>query len=80
MRQRSLGWGAFSNAAISPATVIVVLQRSAEHFVVDVEIVVGEATPQVGEEAVIGVLGGIFRHRDAEGGPTSMLLKMKYTP
>ena len=38
----------------------------AEHFVVDVEIVVGEPTPLVGEDAVVGVLGGIFRHGDAE--------------
>src|SRR5215470_8839023 len=39
----------------------------AEHFVVDVEIVVGEPTPLVGEDAVVGILGGIFRHGDAEG-------------
>src|SRR5215472_3579544 len=39
----------------------------AEHFVVDVEIVVGKAAPLVGEHTVVGVLGGIFRHGDAEG-------------
>src|SRR5262249_61579714 len=39
----------------------------AEHLVVDVEIVVGEATPVVGKDAVIRVLGGIFWHGDAEG-------------
>ena len=33
----------------------------------DVEIVVGEATPVVGKDAIVGVLGGIFRHGDAEG-------------
>ena len=38
-----------------------------EHFVVDAEIVVGEATPLVGEDAIVGVLGGKFRHGDAEG-------------
>src|ERR1700752_1543849 len=38
-----------------------------EHFVVDVEIVVGEAAPLVGEDAVVGVLGGIFLYGDAEG-------------
>ena len=52
----------------------------AEDFVVDVEIVVGEATPLVGEDAIVGVFGGIFRHGDAEGRAASMLLKMKYTP
>src|SRR5215469_5244829 len=39
----------------------------AEHFVVDVEIVVGKTAPLVGEDTVVGVLGGIFRHGDAEG-------------
>ena len=39
----------------------------AEHFVVDVEIVVDKPAPLVGEDTVVGVLGGIFRHSDAEG-------------
>src|SRR6516162_497305 len=38
-----------------------------EYFVVDVEIVVGEAAPLVGKDAIVGVRGGIFRHGDAEG-------------
>src|SRR6202007_1740921 len=38
-----------------------------EHFVVDVEMVGGEAAPLVGEEGVCGVLGGICRCGDAEG-------------
>src|SRR5262249_42541222 len=39
-----------------------------EHFVVDVEIGGGEATPVVGEDAMVGVFGGILRHGNAEGG------------
>ena len=35
----------------------------AEHFVVYVEIVVSEATPLVDEDALVRVLGGIFRSR-----------------
>src|SRR5215469_5894598 len=40
----------------------------AEHFIADVEVVVGEAAALVSDNPVVGVLGGIFRHGDAEGG------------
>src|SRR4249919_1189233 len=38
-----------------------------ENLVADVEVVVGEAATLAGEDAVVRVLGGIFRHADAEG-------------
>src|SRR5215469_11593679 len=41
----------------------------AEYFIANVEVVVSEAAALVSDDAVIGVFGGIFRHRDAEGRP-----------
>ena len=41
----------------------------AESFVADVEVVVGEAAALARQDAVVGVLGGIFRHADAKGRP-----------
>src|SRR5215467_5043367 len=41
--------------------------RWAEDLIVNVEIVVSEAAARPGDDAVIGILSGIFRHRDAEG-------------
>jgi hypothetical protein len=38
-----------------------------QHFVVDVEVIMGEAAALVGEDTVVRVLRGIFRHADAEG-------------
>src|SRR5215471_15279730 len=38
-----------------------------EHLIVNVEVVVSEAAARLGDDAVIGIPGGIFRHRDAEG-------------
>src|SRR5215475_3978868 len=39
----------------------------AEHLIVNVKVVVSEAAARPGDDAVIGIPGGIFRHRDAEG-------------
>src|SRR5215471_8123219 len=39
----------------------------AEHLIVNVKVVVSEAAACLGDDAVIGIPGGIFRHRDAEG-------------
>ena len=41
----------------------------AQGFVADVEIVVGEAAAVAGKDAVIGILGWIFRHGDAKCRP-----------
>ena len=49
----------------------------AQDLVADVEVVVREAATLVGQDAVMGILGGILRYADAEGRPCSMLLKMK---
>ena len=43
--------------------------HGAKSFIADVEVVVGEAAALAGEDAVVRVLGGIFRHADAEGRP-----------
>src|SRR5580698_9226435 len=43
--------------------------QGAENFIADVEVVVGEAAALVGKDAVVRVLGGVFRHADAEGRP-----------
>ena len=43
--------------------------HGAKSFIADVEIVVGEAAALADEDAVMRVLGGIFRHADAEGRP-----------
>jgi hypothetical protein len=51
--------------------------HGAENFIADVEVVVREAAALVGKDAVVRVLGGVFRHADAEVRPCSMLLKMK---
>ena len=40
-----------------------------QNFIADVEVVMGEAAALVGEDAVVRVLGGVFRHGDAEGRP-----------
>ena len=45
------------------------IDHRAEDFVADVEVVVGEAAALARQDAVIGVLGGIFRHADAKGRP-----------
>jgi len=37
-----------------------------EHFVANVEVVMGEAAALVGDNAVIGIFGGIFRDGDTE--------------
>src|SRR2546430_14891767 len=37
-----------------------------ENLIADVEVIVGEAATLAGEDAVVRVLGGIFRHADAE--------------
>jgi hypothetical protein len=34
----------------------------AQGFVADAEIVVGEAAAMAGKDAIIGILGGVFRH------------------
>src|SRR5215469_444385 len=39
----------------------------AEHLIANVEVVVSEPAALVSDDAVIGIIGGIFRHRDAEG-------------
>jgi len=39
----------------------------AERLIANVEVVVREAAALVSDDAVIGILGGIFRRRDAEG-------------
>src|SRR5271165_1114751 len=41
----------------------------AEGFVADVEVVVGEATALTRQDAIIGVLGGVFWYGDAKGRP-----------
>jgi hypothetical protein len=41
----------------------------AEGLVTDVEIVVGEAAALAGKDAIMGILGGVFRHGDAKGRP-----------
>ena len=38
-----------------------------QDLVADVEVVVGEAATLVRQDAVVGILGGILRHADAEG-------------
>ena len=43
--------------------------HGAENFIADVEVIVREAAALVGKDAVVRVLGGIFRHADAEGRP-----------
>ena len=43
--------------------------HGAENFIADVEVVVREAAALVGENAVMRVLGGVFRQADAEGRP-----------
>ena len=40
-----------------------------ENLIADVEVVVGVAAALAGEDAVMRVLGGIFRHADAEARP-----------
>src|SRR4249919_1654110 len=40
--------------------------HGAKSLIADVEIVVGEAAALAGEDAVVRVLGGIFRHADAK--------------
>jgi hypothetical protein len=40
----------------------------------------GEPAALVGDDAVIGVVGEYFGTVMRKVGPTSMLLKMKYTP
>ena len=48
-----------------------------QNLVPNVEIVVGEAAALMRQDPMIGVLGGILRHADANVRPCSMLLKMK---
>ena len=38
-----------------------------QHFIADVEVIMGEAAALVRQDAVVRVGGGIFRHRNAEG-------------
>ncbi|MBV6433897.1 MAG: hypothetical protein IANPNBLG_04131 [Bryobacteraceae bacterium] len=38
-----------------------------QNLVADIEVVVGEATALVRQDAVVGILGGILRNADAEG-------------
>jgi hypothetical protein len=37
------------------------------HFIMDVEVIMSEVAALIGEDAVVRVLRGIFRHADAEG-------------
>jgi hypothetical protein len=41
----------------------------AENFIADVEVIMREAAPLARKDAVVRVLGGIFRHADADGRP-----------
>jgi hypothetical protein len=43
--------------------------HGAENFIADVEVIVGEAAALVGQDAIVRVRRGIFRHTDAEGCP-----------
>ncbi len=51
-----------------------------QHFIADVKIVVGEAAALKSDNSVIGVLAGYFGTVIRKVGPTSRLLKIKYTP
>jgi hypothetical protein len=46
----------------------------AENFIADVEVIMREAAALVGKDAVVRVLGGIFRHADAEGSQPSIFV------
>ena len=46
-----------------------------EHLVADVEVVVGETAALMGQDAVMRVLGRIFRQADAEGWPLLQALE-----
>jgi hypothetical protein len=50
-----------------------------ENLIADVEVVVGVAAALTGEDAVMRVLGGIFRHADAEARPQPAIIQARQT-